>query len=101
MTQNQIAYQNLKETQRANLAREIETRRSNIARETETKRSNIQSETIGFGNLNQRIFEYSDQAAFDKLVKTAKAAESSAKALDSGTKAVQRVFNPVSWFTGK
>lgn len=101
MTQNQIAYQNLKENQRANLAREGENLRSNLAKETETHRSNVQSETIGFGNLDQRVFEYSDQAAFDKMVKTAKSAESTAKALDHGSKAVMRISNPLAWLTAK
>lgn len=40
MTANQIAYWNLKETERANRAKEFENQRSNIARETETNRSN-------------------------------------------------------------
>lgn len=46
MTTNQIAYWNLKESQRANQARENENVRSNMARETETKRHNTTNELI-------------------------------------------------------
>lgn len=45
MTANQIAYWNLQETERSNLARESETHRSNVANETETNRSNLARET--------------------------------------------------------
>lgn len=44
MTTNQIAFWNLKETERSNKAREDETRRSNIAKETENVRSNLAKE---------------------------------------------------------
>lgn len=44
MTTNQIAYWNLQETNRANLAKEFENNRSNVARETETNRSNLVNE---------------------------------------------------------
>lgn len=40
MTTNQIAFWNLKETERSNKAKEDEAHRSNIAKETETVRSN-------------------------------------------------------------
>lgn len=44
MTANQIAWQNMLETRRANVARELETNRSNVARETETNRANVAKE---------------------------------------------------------
>lgn len=44
MTANQIAYWNLEETKRSNLAKETETNRSNVAKETETNRSNLANE---------------------------------------------------------
>jgi vacuolar-type H+-ATPase subunit I/STV1 len=44
MTQNQLRYQELKEEQRSNLARETETNRSNLANELETNRSNLAKE---------------------------------------------------------
>lgn len=46
MTANQIAYQNLLETQRANVVKENENARSNMAREYETNRSNLANEAI-------------------------------------------------------
>jgi hypothetical protein len=46
MTMNQIAYHNMRENQRSNLARERETYRSNVVREEETHRSNLAKENI-------------------------------------------------------
>lgn len=45
MTQNAIAYLNLVELNRSNLAQERETNRANVAREEETNRANIAKET--------------------------------------------------------
>lgn len=45
MTRNQIAYWELQESKRANLAKEAELNRSNLAKEEETKRSNLAKET--------------------------------------------------------
>lgn len=66
MTQNQIAYANLQElkrhnvageseTQRHNVAGESENIRHNVATETETNRHNIQTEQIDIGKLNESI----------------------------------------------
>lgn len=46
MTSNQIAYQNMLENQRHNVAAEFETARSNKAREAETRRSNLANEDL-------------------------------------------------------
>lgn len=46
MTSNQIAYWNLQELKRSNVARESETNRSNLAREGETMRHNVTQEGI-------------------------------------------------------
>lgn len=46
MTSNQIAYWNLQELKRSNVARETETNRSNRAREGETSRHNVVQEYI-------------------------------------------------------
>lgn len=46
MTANQIAYWNMMESKRSNLARERETYRSNVARETETHRNNTATEAL-------------------------------------------------------
>nr|AVX53793.1 putative ORF1 [Marmot picobirnavirus] len=53
MTANQIAYWNLRETERSNVAREAETSRSNLARENETKRHNIANEQFNISSLNE------------------------------------------------
>lgn len=44
MTANQIAYWNLQESKRSNLAKELEMNRSNVAKELETNRSNVAKE---------------------------------------------------------
>lgn len=44
MTTNQIAYWNLEELKRTNLAKETETNRANLAKEAETRRSNLENE---------------------------------------------------------
>lgn len=46
MTSNQIAYWNLQEAKRSNVARETETSRSNRAKEGETSRHNVAQEYI-------------------------------------------------------
>lgn len=46
MTQNQIAYWNLKENQRHNKVSEDETNRSNVVKETETNRANLEKERL-------------------------------------------------------
>lgn len=46
MTRNQIAYWDLKEKERSNLANEMETKRSNMAREGETARHNLATEGL-------------------------------------------------------
>lgn len=46
MTQNQIRFLELQETQRANLAKEAENIRTNQAREQETERSNKENERL-------------------------------------------------------
>lgn len=91
MTANQIAYQAMKETQRANIARETETERANRAREGETHRSNVTSEDIARANLAQRAYEYADMAPYIKAEKAAKTAESAAKT----AKTVKDTFNPL------
>lgn len=64
MTKNQIAYNELLEAKRSNIARETETARSNRANETETHRANVtretetarhnqQSESLGFAQLEE------------------------------------------------
>lgn len=53
MTNMQIAYWNLQETKRANLARETETNRSNKVNEGETRRHNMQSEGIGWAQVGE------------------------------------------------
>lgn len=92
MTANQIAYQAMRETQRANMAREAETERANKAREGETYRANVASEDIARANLAQRAFEYADMAPYTKAEKVAKTAESAAKA----AKTIKDTFNPFS-----
>lgn len=95
MTQNQIAFQNLKETQRTNLARESETQRSNIARETETARSNRAGEGLGRDNLAQRAFEYSDMADFNKAHSVASTAQLTTKAAQNVTRAAKDVADTI------
>lgn len=46
MTANQIAYQQLEETRRSNLAKEAEANRSNVAKELETNRANQAKERL-------------------------------------------------------
>lgn len=46
MTANQIAYWNLQELNRSNVAKETETNRSNLVKEQETKRSNLANEAL-------------------------------------------------------
>lgn len=53
MTSNQIAYQNLKETQRANITREGETARSNRAQET--LKAEYQQEVARANRVNEDI----------------------------------------------
>lgn len=87
MTHNQIAYANMRETQRAN-----------IARESETQRSNVQSERIGLGNLHQRAFEYSDMAGFNKALSVATTFEKAAKGAEHTAKAVKTVVDTANPF---
>lgn len=53
MTANQIAYQQLEETRRSNLAREAEANRSNVAKELETNRANVTKERQQFAELQE------------------------------------------------
>lgn len=46
MTSNQIAYQTLLESKRANQAKELENYRSNTAKEAEMHRANVASEAV-------------------------------------------------------
>lgn len=55
MTTNQIAYWTLKETERANKARENETKRANLAKEALTARQNDINYQIGTGNLAESV----------------------------------------------
>lgn len=66
MTANQIAYQQLQETKRSNVAKEsetsrsnrakeFETQRSNRAQEQETQRSNRVNEDIGYKNVGAKV----------------------------------------------
>lgn len=87
----------MKETQRANLAREAETFRANVAKESETHRSNVTSEDIARANLAQRAFEYSDMAGYIKAEKVASTVEKSTKAVRNtaeAAKAVKQTFSP-------
>jgi hypothetical protein len=88
----------MKETQRANLAREVETQRANIARESETHRSNVTNEDIARANLAQRAFEYSDMAGYVKAEKVASTIEKSTKSIknvaDAGKAIMQSAFSP-------
>ena len=81
MTQNQINYWNLKETQRSNLARETETNRHNVASEKfgydtlgETKRHNVASENIDLSKLNEttRHNKVSENIDLSKLYETSR-----------------------------
>lgn len=53
MTNMQIAYWNLQELKRSNLARETETNRSNVTNEGENRRHNMQSEGIGWAQVGE------------------------------------------------
>lgn len=53
MTNMQIAYWNLQELKRSNLARETETNRSNLVNEGENRRHNMQSEGIGWAQVGE------------------------------------------------
>lgn len=85
MTANQIAYQNMLETRRSNLAKEAETNRSNVAREKETYRSNvakevetnrhnIDNERLGWANLDEstRSHKVQEQLGWANLSETAR-----------------------------
>lgn len=98
MTQNQIAYHNMLENQRANIAREDELNRSNKARESENTRANLASEGIGIGNLKQRAFEYGDMAGFNKALSVAQTAQNASKALENTAKAAKTVIDTMNPF---
>lgn len=53
MTANQIAWQNMLENKRANVAKEGETKRHNVVTEVETGRHNKSTESLGFSNLSE------------------------------------------------
>lgn len=115
MTQNQIAYQNLKESQRANLAREAETFRSNVEREYETHRSNRAredelfrsnraSEAVARGNLAQRAYEYDDMRAYEKarlVADTTEKLTKSAKNIADTIYTAKKTANPLSGIIGE
>lgn len=69
MTQNQIAYWNMQEQKRANLAKESETERSNKAKERETFRSNVAQE----GLTHDKNVETERHNRYGEKVDTAKA----------------------------
>lgn len=54
MTTNQIAFQNFKETQRSNMARELENYRHNYASEGEAYRHNYATERLGRDELIEK-----------------------------------------------
>lgn len=62
MTQNQIAYHSMKETQRSNRAREIENERSNKAKEAENLRHNTETE-----KQTRWKDKHAHEIAFDEL----------------------------------
>lgn len=80
MTSNQIAYQTLLESKRANQAKELENFRSNSAREAETRRANVASESIaakreahdyelGQKNIEHKWYD-TNKRSYDNLVKS-------------------------------
>lgn len=78
MTSNQIAYQSLLETRRANQAKELENYRSNSAKETETHRANVAAERVAQARethdyeLGQKELEHkwydTNRRSFDNLM---------------------------------
>lgn len=80
MTSNQIAYQTLLESRRANQAKELENYRSNTAKEAETHRANTASEAVAQAReaheyeLGQKDLEHrwydTNRRSFDNMLKS-------------------------------
>lgn len=70
MTSNQIAYWNLQELKRSNVARETETNRSNLAREGETSRHNVAQEYIDKSKVSVERDKLAEAARHNQKVES-------------------------------
>lgn len=92
MTTNQLSYQSLKESQRANLARETENERSNRAQEGQR-----------LATLEENKFQYRDMAGWEKAVKAGQVAQSTTQAARNVAETVytaKKIANPLSGIVG-
>lgn len=101
MTANQIAYWNLKETERSNRVREGETERSNKARESETFRSNLAKETetnrSNRARENETVRSNLEQEALKRDIQSA---QKTRWAFQNATDVLKAVGNVAPVFTG-